>query len=94
MSKLINCKIIEADIRFFPDFRRSIMEIIFHNELGTGCIQFKPSELFIFKILEKEHLKDFVGSFFRIEIDENGKFKRIYHLIDNYTYIDYEGNLI
>lgn len=94
MSKLINCKIIEADIRYYPDFRRSVIEIIFQNELGTGCLEFKTSELFIFHIMEKNHLKDFIGNYFRIEIADNGKFEKIYHILNNHIYMDYEGNII
>ena len=94
MSKLLNCKVIKADLRFYPDYRRSVIEIMFDNELGTGLIEFRPSEMFIFKIMEKEYLQDFVGNYFRIEIDDSGKFKKIYHIMNNNIYIDYEGNII
>jgi hypothetical protein len=92
--KIINCKIQTADIRYYFDFSRSVLEIIFVNELGTGRIELPPHDTFIFEIIEKDFLADFKDCYFRMEIDENGRFKRILHIIDNDLFFDYKGNII
>lgn len=92
-NKIVNCQIENADIRFYPDFNISVMEIVYRCELGTGCLELKPDDRFMFTILDKQFLKDFVGSIFRIEFEDDVCVK-IIHPINNYIAQQYKGNII
>jgi len=92
-NSLVNCKIESADIRFYPDFGISVMEIVYNCELGTGRIELKADDKFMFTILEKKYLKDFAGCIFKIEFAD-GKCQKIFHPINNYISQTYKGSII
>lgn len=93
----INAQIIESDVRFYPDFRRSAIEFIYRCEKGEGRLSFPLKEEVVqslFELFETPYLNGLQGSYVRLLIDDSDRVTGLKHIVNNNGMIKYDGSCI